>query len=93
MNNIKTFEQYSSTTRPIDKPFMDMLKKVNSKSEPFELTDKEKRNVLIGRGLCPVCESKLEENSYGEDDQVYLECSKDDSHYSKYLGMMDDMED
>lgn len=61
------------------------------KLEHFELTDEEKSEVLIKRGFCPICHSKLVRNSYGEDDALYLECEKDDKHYSKYLGLWDDL--
>ncbi len=40
---------------------------------------------------CPVCGNSLTENEYGEDEKVYRECSNDSSHYSKYLGMRDDI--
>ena len=48
---------------------MNHLKKFN---ESIELTDKE-----MQRGLCPVCQSPLKEESYGEDGAMYLECSQD----------------
>ena len=67
---------------------MKHLKKFN---ESLELSKSEKRKILLSRGLCPVCESELEENSYGEDEAIYLECSEDNEHYRKYIGLADDM--
>lgn len=67
---------------------MKHLKKFN---ESIELTDKEMKKVLVKRGLCPVCQSELKENSYGEDEAMYLECGSDIKHYSKYLGLWDDI--
>jgi hypothetical protein len=67
---------------------MNHLKKFN---ESIELTDKEMRKILVKRGLCPVCQSQLKEESYGEDGAMYLECSQDSKHYSKYLGLWDDI--
>ena len=67
---------------------MNHLKKFN---ESIELTDKEIRKILVKRGLCPVCQSPLKEESYGEDGAMYLECSQDSKHYSKYLGLWDDI--
>ena len=61
------------------------------KYESIELTDKEMRKILVKRGLCPVCQSQLKEESYGEDGAMYLECSQDSKHYSKYLGLWDDI--
>lgn len=42
---------------------------------------------------CPVCKAPLEENSYGEDEALYLECSKNNNHYRKFLGLRDDLEE
>lgn len=41
---------------------------------------------------CPICKSILEEKEYGEDEDVYIECPKDESHYSRYIGMREDLD-
>jgi hypothetical protein len=70
---------------------MNHLKTQKQLNESIELTDKEMRKILVKRGLCPVCQSQLKEESYGEDEAMYLECSQDSKHYSKYLGLWDDI--
>ena len=51
------------------------------------------RIILEEGDPCPICGSSLEENSYGEDEAVYLECHKDSSHYSKFIGLWDDLDE
>jgi hypothetical protein len=70
---------------------MNHLKTQKQLNESIELTDKEMRKILVKRGLCPVCQLPLKEESYGEDEAMYLECSQDSKHYSKYLGLCDDI--
>jgi hypothetical protein len=57
----------------------------------LELTEKERELIFLKRGLCPACQSDLTENSYGEDGRIYEECSENPEHYSKYLGLWDDL--
>jgi hypothetical protein len=70
---------------------MNHLKTQKQLNESIELTDKEMRKILVKRGLCPVCQLPLKKESYGEDEAMYLECSQDSKHYSKYLGLWDDI--
>ena len=51
----------------------------------------DKQQTLVKREVCLVCRSPLKEESYGEDGAMYLECSQDSEHYSKYLGLWDDI--
>lgn len=41
--------------------------------------------------FCNICGSKLEFKIYGEDEVVYLQCSKDKKHINKLLGYLDDL--
>ena len=40
---------------------------------------------------CPLCNSTLEEVSYGEDEAIYIECVENETHYSRYIGLLDDL--
>ena len=57
----------------------------------MELTKEEERLIWIRRNKCPICQSELVENSYTEDEVLYKECSKDTKHYTKFIGLKDDL--
>lgn len=40
---------------------------------------------------CPACNSDIISNSYGEDEAIYIECQQNDNHYSRFIGLNDDI--
>lgn len=70
------------------------MKHIKKFNENLVLTEKERRKILIDRGLCPVCESILEESDEGEEDEYrYLVCPESSKHVHIYLGLVEDLED
>jgi hypothetical protein len=57
-------------------------------------SDKDKQKICIDHNVCPICGSGLIETDKGEEDEYrYKVCPNDESHYKKYMGYSEDLDE
>jgi hypothetical protein len=61
------------------------IRRFNESDENLNISD------VSDSDTCAVCGDKLKIKILGEDEVVYLQCSKDKKHINKCLGYLDDL--